>query len=97
MKMNQFSYQSEQLTSEFKNGKGQTRRNSVSIQKGKGVKAVEIYTHDGTLKTRKEKQLTKTELECIQKNKFIPGLFKDCVKPANIVRPASKTRRRKQK
>jgi hypothetical protein len=95
--MEHFSYHSEQVHSDFKNGKGQTRRNIVSIQNGKGVKAVETYAQNGTLKGRKEKQLTKGELECIQKNKFVPGLFKDCVKPINGVRPASKTRRRKQK
>jgi hypothetical protein len=95
--MDHFSYHSEQMHSSFANGKGETRRNIVSIQNGKGIKAVETYAQNGTLKARKEKALSKVELECIKKNKFIPGLFKDCVKPLNTVRPASKTRRRRQK
>jgi hypothetical protein len=47
---------------------------------------------DGKLKNRNEKQLTQTELDCIERNKFIPGLFKDCIKP---LKPA-KTRKQKR-
>ncbi len=79
--MNHFSYHSEQVHSVFENGKGQTRRNIVDIKDGKGSKAVETYAADGNLLRRIEKPLTATELDCIQKNKFIPGLFKDCLKP----------------
>lgn len=78
--MNAFSYHSEQVHSVFENGKGQTRRNIVDIKDGKGYKAVETYTAKGDLKGRKEKKLTREELECIQKNKFVPGLFKDCIR-----------------
>jgi len=78
--MNAFTYHSEQVHSVFKNGKGQTRRNIVDIKNGEGYKAVETYTAKGDLKGRKEKKLTKEELECIQKNKFVPGLFKDCIR-----------------
>jgi hypothetical protein len=92
--MNDFSYHSEQIHSVFKNGKGETRRNVVDIKKDKGYKAVETYHADGTRKSRAQKDLTAEELRCIQKNKFIPGLFKDCIKP---MRPASKTRRRRSK
>jgi hypothetical protein len=92
--MNHFSYHSEQVHSIYVKGKGQTRRNTVNIKNGKGYKAVETYTADGKLKNREQKDLTKNELQCIKSNKFIPGLFKDCVKP---MRPAGKTRRRHSK
>lgn len=98
--MNHFSYHSEQVQSAFQNGKGQTRRNIVDIQDGKGMKAVETYDVHGKSLSRKEKPLTASELECIQRNKFIPGLFQDCIKPLRSVRSVrslSKTRRRKHK
>lgn len=79
--MDHFSYHSEQVHSFYENGKGQTRRNVVNIKGGKGTKAVETYAVNGTLKSRKEKTLTPTELDCIKKNQFVPGLFKDCVRP----------------
>ncbi len=90
--MDHFSYHSEQVHSTFSNGKGETRRNTVSIKNGKGYKSVETYTAEGKLKKKAQKDLTVKELECIQRNKFIPGLFKDCVKP---MRPNRKTRRRR--
>jgi hypothetical protein len=92
--MDHFSYHSEQVHSAFTKGKGETRRNVVSIKDGKGFKAVEVYRADGKVKTRKEKQLTTSELDCIKRNKFIPGLFKDCIQP---LRPNGKTRRRRAK
>lgn len=91
--MQHFSYHSEQVHSTFENGKGSTRRNVVDIKNGKGTKAVEEYKADGTRKTRKEKELTAKELECIKKGQFIPGLFKDCIKPLNL----KKTRKGKTK
>ncbi len=92
--MEHFSYHSEQVHSSFQKGKGQTRRNIVDIKDGKGSKAVETYDVNGKRISRQEKKLTSSELECIQRNKFIPGLFKDCIKP---MRSATKTRRRKHK
>ena len=89
--MDHFSYHSEQVHSIFSKGRGHTRRNIVDIKNGKGSKAVETYTMDGKLKNRNEKQLTQTELDCIKRNKFIPGLFKDCIKPLKL----TKTRKRK--
>jgi hypothetical protein len=79
--MNHFSYHSEQIHSSFVNGKGQTRRNTVNITNGKGTKKVEVYNDKGKVKTRKEKKLSAHELECIRNNKFVPGLFKDCMRP----------------
>ena len=95
--MNSFSYHSEQVHSMYKNGKGQTRRNIVSIQDGKGIKAVEVYTADGSQLSRKELPITAKELECIEKNKFIPGLFKDCIHMPNVTRPKRTVRRKKNK
>ena len=107
--MDHFPYHSEQAHSAFQKGKGQTRRNIVDIKDGKGTKAVETYDVNGKRISRKEKNLTSSELECIQRNKFVPGLFKDCVKPLSLrssatrsqpsrsMRSAAKTRRRKHK
>ncbi len=90
--MDHFSYHSEQVHSVFVKGRGQTRRNIVDIKNGQGYKAVETYTSNGEKKQRTEKPLTSAELDCIKRNKFIPGLFKDCIKP---LRPA-KTRKQKR-
>lgn len=90
--MDHFSYHSEQVHSVFVKGKGQTRRNIVDIKNNKGSKAVETYAADGKLKARNEKQLTQTELDCIKRNRFVPGLFNDCIKP---LKPA-KTRKLKK-
>jgi len=98
--MEQFSYHSEQLHSMFNSGKGVTQRNLVSIKDGKGIKIVESYSASGKQLGRMEKELTKDELQCIKKNKFIPGLFKDCIEPlslTNKTRPKHKTRRNRNK
>jgi hypothetical protein len=71
-----FHYHSEQIHST----KGQTRRNIVNIKNGKGYKAVETYDKRGKLVNKTRKNLKKSEMSCIKKNKFIPGLFKDCIK-----------------
>jgi hypothetical protein len=86
----------------YENGKGQTRRNIVSIQDGKGIKAVEVYTADGSQVSRKELPITAKEMECIQKNKFIPGLFKDCIHMPNqpkksLTRPKRTVRHKRNK
>jgi hypothetical protein len=92
----QFSYHSEQVHSVFTGGKGETRRNIVNIQNGKGTKAVETFDASGQRKSRKEKKLTSKELDCIRRNKFIPGLFSDCVKPlGSSLRPNKTIRRRR--
>jgi hypothetical protein len=95
--MNHFSYHSEQVHSAFKDGKGETRRNTVTIKNGKGKKAVEVFSAEGKVLLRKEKNLSTSELKCISKNKFIPGLFKDCVKAIKPMRSTQKTRRRNRK
>ena len=78
-----FVYQSDQVHSTRKG----TRRNIVSIKNGKGFKALEIIDENG--RHYKKKPLTTKELQCIERKKFIPGLFKDCTKRLNI----RKTRR----
>ena len=90
--MAHFQYHSEQLHSTFENGKGETRRNLVDIQNGKGIKAVETYSVEGKQISRKEKPLTDKEIQCIQKGQFIPGFFTDCVRPLK----SSKTRKVKK-
>jgi len=92
--MRQFNYSSTQVHSILINGKGQTRRNNVVINRGKGSKSVEMYSPKGVLLKRGTKQLTRKELQCIKKQQFIPGLFKDCIKP---MRPNRKTLRRRNK
>jgi hypothetical protein len=77
--LNHFSYHSEQVHSAFANGRGETRRNIVSIKNGKGYKMVETYGSDGKVKTKKRIPLKPNELSCIRRNKFIPGLFKKCI------------------
>jgi hypothetical protein len=93
--MNHFSYHSEQIHSH----NGHTRKNTVDIKDGKGVKRVETYNDKGKLKTRKEKKLNRHELECIKRNEFIPGLFKDCIKGGvrSGVRQKRKTMRQRAK
>jgi len=91
--MDSFTYHSEQVHSFFEKGKGQNRRNIVSIQDGKGTKSVETYTADGKQLKRKSVPLSAHELQCIQKNKFVPGLFKDCITPLKL--RSNRTVRRK--
>jgi hypothetical protein len=97
--MNHFAYHSEQVHSLYNSGKGKTRRNIVDIQNGKGMKAVEEYSVDGKRISRKEKDLTADEMRCISKHKFVPGLFKDCIKALEPTkkRKSAKTKRRSRK
>jgi len=90
--MNKFSYTSEQVHSFVVNGKSMTRKHSVAIKNGKGSKSVEY--RNGSHVSSKTKRLTQTELNCIKRHKFIPGLFKDCIKPLRI---NGKTRRNRNK
>lgn len=91
--MKHFAYHSEQMHSSFVNGKGQTRRNIVSIANGKGKKVVETYNAAGKALHRKEKKLSAEEMKKIGANIFIPGLFKDCEAKGCS---GSNTRKRKQ-
>ncbi len=75
-----FEYTSDQVHSIHKNGKGYTRRNTVSIKNSKGFKAVEIVDENGKVRSYKKKALTAKERKCIKRCEFVPGLFKDCTK-----------------
>lgn len=75
-----FSYNSVQTHSEYKNGKGQTKTNRVTIRGKKGFKMITIRNKSGRVTRKSKKALTKKEISCIKKCQFIPGLFKDCHK-----------------
>ncbi len=74
-----FHYHSEQVHT----NNGKTRRNIVNIKNGKGYKAVERYDKKGKLVKKTRKNLKRSELCSIRKNKFIPGLFRDCEKQSS--------------
>jgi hypothetical protein len=94
--MNSFSYHSEQVHAASNNGEGGTRRDIVHIEGEKGIKAVEIYDTAGTLLSRVDKPLSKAEMACIKRHKFIPGLFKDCIKAIEVVNSSLKGKRRRK-
>jgi hypothetical protein len=73
-----FEYNSVQTHSEFKNGKGQSKINRVTIKGKKGFKSITIRNKSGKVLKKSEKRLTRKEISCIRKCQFIPGLFKDC-------------------
>lgn len=73
-----FVYNSVQTHSEFKNGKGQTKTNRVSIKGKSGYKMLTIRNKSGKITKKSKKRLTRKEIKCIQRCEFIPGLFKDC-------------------
>jgi hypothetical protein len=86
-----FNYTSSQVHNVVENGRQMTKKNIVNIENGKGVKTVEV-TQNG--KTRKStKKLTNAEIQKIQKNQFIPGLFKpcyNCINTRQALRQASR-------
>jgi hypothetical protein len=75
-----FVYNSVQSHSDFKNGKGRTKTQSVTIKGKTGYKSVQYSNLSGKVTRKSRKKLTKNEINCIRKCKFIPGLFKDCEK-----------------
>jgi hypothetical protein len=74
-----FNYNSVQTHSVFKNGKGKTKTQRVTIKGKTGYKMVTIRNNSGRVTHKSKKKLTRAELACIQRNEFIPGLFKDCL------------------
>ncbi len=77
-----FYYTSKQVRRTTIRGKTHTRINSVDIKNGHGTKTVQMYTVKKGKKSRtktSKKRLTRKELTCIRKCKFIPGLFNDCM------------------
>jgi hypothetical protein len=73
-----FIYNSVQTHSDFKNGKGQSKTNRVTIKGRKGTKSITIRNKTGKAVKKSSKRLTRKEISCIRKCQFIPGLFKDC-------------------
>ena len=71
-----FEYFSSQMHSHYMNGKGQTRRNTVSIKNGKGTKCIEVLDKRGKTIKKSKGTLKKSEIEKIKQNRFIPGLMR---------------------
>lgn len=70
-----FLYHSEQVHANYVNSEGQTRRNIVHVENGKGTKTLEIMNAKGKTVKKTKKALTKAEIAKIKANRFIPGLF----------------------
>lgn len=73
-----FMYNSVQSHSDFKNGKGQTKTNRVTIRGKSGYKMITIRNKSGRVTKKSRKPLTQKQIACIKKCQFVPGLFKDC-------------------
>jgi hypothetical protein len=73
-----FAYNSVQTHSEFKNGKGRTKTNRVSVKGKTGFKMITIKNKSGKITKKSKKRLTQKEIKCIKQCQFVPGLFKDC-------------------
>ncbi len=73
-----FVYNSVQTHSEFKNCKGISKTNRVTIKGKSGYKTITIRNKSGKVVKKSKKRLTRKEIHCIKKCQFIPGLFKDC-------------------
>jgi len=67
-----------QTHSELKNGKDQTKTRRVTIRGKSGYKTLTVRK-SGRVTKKSKKRLTKKEINCIKKCKFIPGLFNDCI------------------
>jgi len=73
-----FVYNSVQTHSDFKNGKGRTKTNRVSVKGKTGFKMITIKNKSGKITKKSKKRLTQKEIKCIKQCQFVPGLFKDC-------------------
>ncbi len=73
--MNEFSYKSTQVA--ITGGKKMVR--NVTIKNGKGHKSIKRYCK-GKCKSTMKRRLLLKEIEMIQRNEYIPGLFKNCYK-----------------
>lgn len=69
-----FEYHSEQL--HIENNKAKIKK--VDIQGKKGTKQIIEKSLKGRTLRKSKKPLKPSEIKCIQKCQFIPGLFKDC-------------------
>ena len=77
-----FIYNSIQTHSDFRRGVGQTKTKTKRVTlRGKiGYKMVTIRGRGGRVTKKSKKRLTQSEIKCIKRCQFIPGLFKDCEK-----------------
>jgi hypothetical protein len=82
--MSGFSYESVQT--HMVGGKMQVR--NVTIKNGKGYKSVSKYCK-GKCNTTMKRRLLLKEIQMIQRNQYIPALFKDC-------RPKNRTSRNRR-
>lgn len=73
-----YRYTSNQTSSELIKGKRRTKTRRVNINGNSGYKLIIIRNKSGTKKSKKP--LTKNEIKCIKKCKFVKGLFDDCEK-----------------
>ena len=70
-----FAYESNEIHSYMKNGKGTTRVNSVKIRNNKGTKEMLIKNLKGKTIKKTRKNLKKKEIQNIQQRKFMPNFF----------------------
>jgi len=75
-----FVYNSIQTHSDFRRGVGQTKTKRVTVRGKTGYKMVTVRGRHGRVTKKSKKRLTQTEIKCIKRCQFIPGLFKDCEK-----------------
>lgn len=93
--MPKFTYKSHQMHVSSLNGKTKQQENIVNIKNSKGTKTVKLTENGKTRKTTRT--LTEDNIQCIKKHQFIPGLFSDCLRDANLRLAASNTRRSSKK
>lgn len=85
--MSDFSYQSTQIAM---NGGKKLVRN-VTIKNGKGYKSVDRYCK-GKCNSTMKRRLVLKEIQMIQRNQYIPGLFKSCFPKHRISRNRRRSR-----
>jgi hypothetical protein len=73
-----FNYTSVQVHSTGINGKQSTLKKTIRIRNNKGIKKIEKYKN-GKLISKGNKKLTADEITNISNQKFMPGLFNDCI------------------
>lgn len=81
-----FEYSSQQVHME----NGKMKMQKVEIKGTKGYKEIVEKTSRGSMRKTSRKPLKKSEIACIRRCQFIPGLFKDCER---CIRSTRKVRR----
>lgn len=70
-------YDSVSTVSVYKKGKGTMKIQRVHLKNGKGFKEL-VYKQNGRVTRRSKKALTKGEVKCVRRCRFVPKLFKSC-------------------